>query len=804
MSIDLSQAHDPSAIADVIEKGYYPISNVFVQICYHPHFIVQFLTHLLNNKHYSYYERDLVKHVDKNVLPFLSDAEVLELRRQVSLIPCRLEAATPLLKLLALLGERERLYRSIMECSAENGYIAYSALLAIGDPDFAVKQVYRLNIKLQSPRDARSWLALAQCSGLDLVANSVAAQRSRADQEAMIKTAARVLAPETAPCLLKWQIEGQGITTGRAWFESNPELTVVGLLPVVASGDRTSAGRAIDILRGITKRGHVDAIRAHIDVLPADVADKLTTAILSISDVQKYDALSDAETPELLKVNQSGPTQRKAGDLAPDELPDLVVELDTSARRLNDDQFYALLRALKSSTIKSPQSYVSAVKQTVTSKSRDAFALALFRQWLQANAPANEKWKLVAVGLLGADQCVFNLTPLIRQWPGESQHLRAKLGLECLAAIGSDVALIQINSIAQKVQFRGLKIAALECIERVAAERGLTRPELEDRIIPDCGLDDRGTRLLDFGPRQFAVSISHDMKPVVRELQDGKPPSKWMTALPKPNQKDDPEKTEVAVSDWKVLKKLLSDTAKMQAARLEQAMVTGRRWSAEEFELLLVRQPLMMNIVRLLLWGIFNEGGSLVRPFRVDDDLAAVDSSDETFAIPKSARIGLVHPLHLVDEERKVWIEMWSDYELIPPFPQLNRPVYKLTLDEADSVDLCRFSSVEIPAATLVFGLDRLGWIRGVAADAGCFDEHAKAFYGAGVTAVINYSPSVNAGFIADSDDQTIDALYFIPKLYTPTDWWPEHKDRVPWKSIDPTIVSEVLSDLTAVVSKVK
>ena len=37
-----------------------------------------------------------------------------------------------------------------------------------------------------------------------------------------------------------------------------------------------------------------------------------------------------------------------------------------------------------------------------------------------------------ALGLLGGDTSAIKLAPLIRAWPGESQHQRAVLGLDVL------------------------------------------------------------------------------------------------------------------------------------------------------------------------------------------------------------------------------------------------------------------------------------------------------------------------------------------------------------------------------------
>src|SRR5262249_38990285 len=157
-----------------------------------------------------------------------------------------------------------------------------------------------------------------------------------------------------------------------------------------------------------------------------------------------------------------------------------------------------------------------------------------------------EKWAMAAMGLLGSDDAALKLTPLIRAWPGESQHARAVFGLECLRAIGSDAALMQLNGIAQKLPFKGLKTKATAMMEAIAKDRGLSRAELEDRIVPDCGLDERGGRVFDLGPRQFRFALGPELKPMVRDES-----GKLKDDLPRPGVKDDPARAAAAVDDWK-------------------------------------------------------------------------------------------------------------------------------------------------------------------------------------------------------------------------------------------------------------
>ena len=187
---------------------------------------------------------------------------------------------------------------------------------------------------------------------------------------------------------------------------------------------------------------------------------------------------------------------------------------------------------------------------------------------------------------------------------------------------------MQIHGIAQKVAFKGIKERANECLDGIALDRGLGREELADRIIPDGGLDERGTRVFDFGPRSFTFVLGPDLKPMVRDAT-----GKRLPDLPKPGAKDDAVVATASVAAWKLLKKQVAEVAKTQSARLELAMIVGRRWTPEEFEKLFLRHPVMVHLVRRLIWGAFDAEGKVARTFRVGDDGTFSDSSDEPTAL---------------------------------------------------------------------------------------------------------------------------------------------------------------------------
>jgi hypothetical protein len=457
--------------------------------------------------------------------------------------------------------------------------------------------------------------------------------------------------------------------------------------------------------------------------------------------------------------------------------------------------------ALQASTLEAPHPLLRPLREHAAPERLDAFAWKLFESWIAEGAPPKEKWAFTAAGFLGGDRTVIKLAPLVREWPGESQHQRAVLGLEVLRTIGTDTALMQINGIAQKVKFKGLKERAVQCMDAIADSRGMTRPQLEDRIIPDCGLDERGERLFDFGPRQFRFVLGPELKPMIKY-----PDGAAKTDLPKPGAKDDATKAEPAVADWKLLKKQIADVAKIQAVRLEQAMVTGRRWSGEEFDKLLVHHPLMVHLVRRLVWASYESSGAIASTFRVTEDQSLGDASDQPFTLAPNASVGVLHPLQLADQPHVLgqWGQLFGDYEIVSPFPQLGRPSYPLSTDQLAKKEIVHFETRgKLPAQSLVFGLEKLGWQRGVPADAGWVGEHSKQFYGANVTAVIDYEEGFSVGYWEGAGEQTIKRLFFIPGLYTPQ-MYPDHKNALRLSDVDPIAISEVLGDCELLLTKAK
>ncbi|MFD0851815.1 DUF4132 domain-containing protein, partial [Actinomadura adrarensis] len=180
--------------------------------------------------------------------------------------------------------------------------------------------------------------------------------------------------------------------------------------------------------------------------------------------------------------------------------------------------------------------------------------------------------------------------------------------------------------------------------------------------------DAAGTIVLDYGPRRFTVGFDEALRPFVIDES-----GKHRKTLPKPGAKDDPDLAPDAYQRFGTLKKDVRAISSDQIRRLEQAMVTGRRWPTADFRRFLVEHPLLRHITRRLVWTTGET------TFRVAEDLTFADVHDEPVTLPEGASIGIAHPVHLGAEATAAWSEVFADYEILQPFPQLGRPVHTLS-----------------------------------------------------------------------------------------------------------------------------
>ncbi len=388
---------------------------------------------------------------------------------------------------------------------------------------------------------------------------------------------------------------------------------------------------------------------------------------------------------------------------------------------------------------------------------REEFAVyvnELFDKWMEAGAEAKKRWVLYAASIHGGFEIIKRLQHQVQEWPQQARGAIAAEAVKALSLNPLPQALLIVDGISRKFKFKQVKAAAGQALEFAAAQLGISREELADRIVPDLGFDGNGERSFDYGERKFRVAITPAL-----EIEVYDESGKKLKNMPSPGKRDDEKKAAAAYEEFKQMKKQMKMTVSSQKMRLELALSSGRKWGTEAWEQLFVKNPVMHQFAIGLVWGIY-EGEELLQNFRYMEDGSFNTEDEEEYELPQEGRIGLVHPIELSRESLEVWKQQLEDYEIRQPIEQLERAVYARTEEEGEGKNLERFGGMILNDLSFGGKLQTAGWYRGPVEDGGCFNTYYRVDEDAGIGAQISFSGSFVGG---ENEDITVYEGEFYP-----------------------------------------
>jgi hypothetical protein len=430
----------------------------------------------------------------------------------------------------------------------------------------------------------------------------------------------------------------------------------------------------------------------------------------------------------------------------------------------------------------------------IDSDSGGEFARAVLQAFLASKQEAGDRWALAVAGLLGDDRVVPLFVKSIREWVESNRGKLAEWAVQALALLGTDSALLAVDALAIRYRnkMKNVGRAAGEAFDAAAKKQGITPEELGDRVVPWLGFEPGKKRLLDAGKSKIEVAIGPDFKFAFMDLEKNKP----IKSLPKTV---GPE----LLAEFKDLSANLREVVKAQHLRLENLLVRQRRWPMARWKELFLKHPLLIPFATRLAWGHYDDdnSGKLLATFRALDDLSLTTPTDDEFTLPDTGHIGMLHPLELDEPTRQAWQQHIADYNIEPPFPQMDRRVVTVKPGEGETRLIADYANKELNAMTFRSRAERLGWHRGSVADGGTVTSYRKSFPAAGADILLFID-----GLYMGADmyaSVTLQHGYFVKSgsvkfgSYTYDEPSNENDERVlRLKDVPPIVYSESMGDL--------
>lgn len=344
----------------------------------------------------------------------------------------------------------------------------------------------------------------------------------------------------------------------------------------------------------------------------------------------------------------------------------------------------------------------------------------------------NEKGILALVSGMPGHQLVSAIQQYMRDHYQRRAQVEALLEAACLS---NEPTVIQFAlGIARRYRTASVQEKARMLVQRIAERNGWTQDQLADRTIPTGGLDENGRLTLQYGSREYTVTLDAAMKPVLKNSE-----GKVVSALPAARQDDAPDSVKEAKQQLTACKKELKQVVEMQTARLYEGMCAGRTWPAGEWREYLQQHPIVGRLVQRLVWIASQDGDQAVQLFRPAEDGSLLDTEDNEVELADHAVIRVAHSSMVTAEQAAAWVAHFKDYKLAPLFAQMTRALPALPEQRGEEVIADRLGWIS-DTFTLRSAFNKLGYQRGQGEDGGVFFEYRKDFASAGIGVRIEFS----------------------------------------------------------------
>nr|WP_129734674.1 DUF4132 domain-containing protein [Parabacteroides goldsteinii] len=354
--------------------------------------------------------------------------------------------------------------------------------------------------------------------------------------------------------------------------------------------------------------------------------------------------------------------------------------------------------------------------------------------WKENGAEAKKKMIMVPYCIYGSDTQILRLKTQLKDWAEASRGAIAAFVVNAIAMNGGSVALVMIDGISVKFPNNQVKNAAKAAFTFAAKALEIPEDELSDKIVPTLGFNKEGEKILDYGPRNFTVTLMPDFSLSIFDNEK----QKTIKSMPAPGANDDAVKATAAKKEFSELKKQIKATVQSQTNRLEKVLMNGRRWTVDSWNTLFVENPIMHRFATGLIWGVY-DGDKLTGTFRYMEDGTFNTVDEEEYTLPEKAAITLVHPIELEEDVLAGWKEQLDDYEIVQPIPQLTASIIVLGEKETNGNKITRYNSLIVKSGKISSIARKHNMVRGEVWDAGSYTCYHLVDKFLNIAALLNF-----------------------------------------------------------------
>ncbi|WP_157154766.1 DUF4132 domain-containing protein [Brachyspira murdochii] len=325
----------------------------------------------------------------------------------------------------------------------------------------------------------------------------------------------------------------------------------------------------------------------------------------------------------------------------------------------------------------------------------------VYEKWIHEGGDTSYKYVMIPYLVYENEYKIDKVVYKIKEWCESGRISLANYAISALASNGSINSLIVIDYISSNFKYFQIKNTSKLAFKSVAKRLNISEDKLSDKIIPDFGIDLNGTKTLKDDKYSFTLYLNEKLN--IEKILDNNI-NKYINKLDKYSNLD-----KNILDEFTSIKNHIKICYKFQLNRLYKALMTGKKWSIEDWKEIFANNYIMNVLADMFIWTIYNKNGKILKHVKYSRKENAFYTLDyEIYKINKQYQLSLASPIEMSKEDIEKSKTLISKFKIKQPFNQMQEITFHFEEGDIKENIIVKYRNKEVKIKTFKSLIDTL------------------------------------------------------------------------------------------------
>ena len=325
----------------------------------------------------------------------------------------------------------------------------------------------------------------------------------------------------------------------------------------------------------------------------------------------------------------------------------------------------------------------------------------VYKKWIHEGADTSYKYVMIPYLVYENEYKIDKVVYKIKEWCESGRISLANYAISALASNGSINSLIVIDYISSNFKYFQIKNTSKLAFKSVAKRLNISEDKLSDKIIPDFGIDLNGTKTLKDDNYSFTIHLNEKLD--IDKILDNNT-NKYINKLDKYSNLD-----KNLLDEFNSIKNHIKISYKFQINRLYKALMTGKRWTIEDWKDIFTNNYIMNILADMFIWTLYNKNDKILKHLKYSrNDNSFYTLDNEKYKINKQYQLSLASPIEMSKEDIEKSKAFISKLKIKQPFNQMQEIKFHFKEGDIKENIIVKYRNKEVKIKTFKSLIDTL------------------------------------------------------------------------------------------------